>query len=265
MLPPLSFAQGENELSAPSTQMDSEEGSETEENKVPEEVPEEEFSISLGGGVVVSPRPYPGSKPRIIPIPSVELQYKRWFFQGIRGGYSFIQSGRLTANLFAQAQFKGLDPEDSPYLEGMKKRSPSMDAGLELVFNARPVGFRTGFLSDTLGKNNGQEWSFLAVTGAPLFGRGVILFSIGPRWLSGNRVDYYYGVRNSEATSSRPAYEAPATWNLDIRITGIVNISSKWRIFALLNREGFGSGIKDSPIVEKKSAYGFISSLNYVF
>lgn len=265
ILPVTAFTQVEYELPASSTRMNSEGDRNQEDNKTQEDVPEEAFSMSLGAGIVMSPRPYPGSNSRIIPIPSLELQYKRWFFQGIRGGYSFIQSGPLTANLFAQAQFKGLDPEDSPYLEGMAKRSPSMDAGLELVYSARPVGFSAGFISDTLGKNNGQELSFMAVTGAPLFGRGVILFSIGPRWLSQNRVDYYYGIRNSEATSSRLAYEAPATWNLDIKITCIVNVSTKWRIFALLTREGFGSGIEDSPIVNTTSTYSLISSLNYIF
>jgi outer membrane scaffolding protein for murein synthesis (MipA/OmpV family) len=33
----------------------------------------------------------------------------------------------------------------------------------------------------------------------------------------------------------------------------------------IMNREGFGSEIKDSPIVEKTSAYAFITSLSYKF
>lgn len=129
----------------------------------------------------------------------------------------------------------------------------------------RPVGFRASVLTDTLGRSNGQEVSFLAVSGVPLGRRGVILVGIGPRWLSQNRVDYYFGVRESEATPERPAYTPEATWNLDINVTAIINVSSKWSFLALLNREGLGSSIKNSPIVERSSAYALVASLSYNF
>jgi len=36
-----------------------------------------QFSLAAGAGVIVSPRPYVGADSRIIPIPSIELDYKR--------------------------------------------------------------------------------------------------------------------------------------------------------------------------------------------
>jgi hypothetical protein len=39
-----------------------------------------------------------------------------------------------------------------------------------------------------------------------------VLAGIGPRWLSRNHVDYYYGVCEIEATPSRPAYSGKATY-----------------------------------------------------
>jgi outer membrane protein len=147
----------------------------------------------------------------------------------------------------------------------MEERKKSMDAGLELIYSGRPVGFRASFLTDTLGRSKGQEASFLAVSGVPLGRRGIILFGIGPRWLSQNRADYYYGVRESEATPVRPAYKAEATWNLDINVTAILNVTSKWSVLVLLNREGLGSSIKNSPIIERSSAYALVTSLSYNF
>jgi hypothetical protein len=44
----------------------------------------EEFTWSLGAGVVVSLRPYVGADARVIPIPSPEFRYRNWFSQGIR-------------------------------------------------------------------------------------------------------------------------------------------------------------------------------------
>ncbi len=228
-------------------------------------IAQKDLTWSLGAGFIASPRPYMGTNARVFPIPALSLEYKRWFVQGIRGGYSFVKSNRFTANVFAQARFRGLEPEDSPFLAGMEERKKSMDAGVEFIYSGRPLGFRASFLTDTLGRSKGQEVSLLAVSGVPLGRRGIILVGIGPRWLSQNRVDYYFGVRESEATPERPAYTAQATWNLDINVTAVINVSSKWSVLALLNREGLGSSITNSPIVERSSAYGLVASLSYNF
>ncbi len=226
---------------------------------------EDKFEFSLGAGVIISPRPYVGSRARVFPIPALELQYKRWFVQGIRGGYSIVESDKFVANLFAQVRFRGLEPENNPYLEGMDTRKKSMDAGIECIYGGRPVGFRATALTDTFGRSKGQEVSLMGTSGIPMGGRGIVLFGIGPRWLSHSRVDYYYGVREYEATPTRFSYVGTSTWNLDINVTGIVNLTSKLRLLAIMNREGFGSGIKNSPIIEKASAYAFITSLSYKF
>ncbi|MDM7996431.1 MAG: MipA/OmpV family protein [Acidobacteriota bacterium] len=223
------------------------------------------FSLALGAGVIVSPRPYVGADYRIFPIPSVEIDYKGWFFRGIRGGYGFIRTERFTASLYGQARFSGLESDSSPFLQGMEDRKKSMDAGIELSYRGRPVGFRFNYLGDVLGRNKGQEATFLVTSGVPLGRRGIVLAGIGPRWLSKNHVDYYYGVRAAEATPSRPAYSGRPAYNLDINITAIINVSSHWRWIAIMNREGFGAAIKESPIVDRNSSYAFITSLNYKF
>jgi len=223
------------------------------------------FSLSLGAGVIVSPRPYVGADFRVFPIPSVELEYKGWFFRGIRGGYGFVRTARFTASLYAQARFSGLESDSNPFLQGMEDRKKSMDAGIELSYRRRPVGFRINYLGDVLGRNKGQEATFLVTSGVPFGRRGIVLAGIGPRWLSKNHVDYYYGVRGNEATPSRPAYRGKAAYNLDINITAIINLSAHWRWLMIVNREGFGAGIKDSPIVDRDASYAFITSLNYKF
>ena len=187
------------------------------------------LEVSLGGGVIVAPRPYEGASAAIIPIPVVNVRYKRLFAEGIRGGYQFLQSGQLTGNAYLQANFEGLESTDSPYLEGMANRRMSADAGAEIVYRARPVGFRFNVLSDVLGRNSGQEVSLQAVTGAPL-GRGSFLLAgIGPRWVSATRVDYYYGVSGSEARPDRPAYRGTSSWNWDLSLGANVRVPANGR------------------------------------
>jgi outer membrane protein len=221
------------------------------------------LDLSLGGGVVMAPRPYVGASEAVIPIPVVNIRYKWLFAEGIRGGAQFLRQGTLAGNVYLQANFEGLEAKDSPFLEGMETRSISADAGVEVVYRARPVGFRVNVLTDVLGRNNGQEFSVQAVTGAPLGSRGFLLAAIGPRWISANRVDYNYGVRASEATPDRPAYTGTASWNWDLTLGATVRVTGKWSVFALFSREAFGKPIEQSPIVDRKAGYSLISSLTY--
>ena len=93
----------------------------------------------------------------------------------------------------------------------------------------------------------------------------LLTVGIGPRWLSASRVDYYYGVREEEARPERPAYRGQDTWNLDVNVTAILNVTSKLSLFVLLNREQLGSGIENSPLVERSSAYSLVTSFTYGF
>jgi outer membrane protein len=195
----------------------------------------------------------------------VNVSYDRWFFQGIRGGYEWLRAGPFTANAFAQPQFRGLEAADSPFLDGMEDRSLSMDGGVELIYRGRYGGFRLAALSDVLGRNDGQEVSLLAVTGAPLGEGRLVLVGFGPRWVSANRVDYYYGVRPGEATARRPVYEPAATVNWDLNVTGLIDLGSRWTALLLLNREAFGSEIRESPIVERDATWGLIAALSFRF
>ena len=221
------------------------------------------LELSIGGGVVFGPRPYVGASAAVIPIPVVTVRYKRLFADGIRGGVRFLEKGPLTGSAYMQANFEGLESTDSPYLEGMTNRRMSADAGAEIVYRARPVGFRVNMLSDVLGRNSGQEISLQAITGAPL-GRGSFLLAgIGPRWVSATRVDYYYGVSAAEARPDRPEYRGTSSWDWDLSVGANVRLTGRWSLFALFSREAFGSAIENSPVVEGPAAYSMITSLTY--
>ncbi|HSF19512.1 MAG TPA: MipA/OmpV family protein [Vicinamibacteria bacterium] len=230
----------------------------------PEPAEKKRLHVAIGSGFIASPRPYVGAKPQFFPVPVLHLRYERWFLEGIRGGYALSQGEKLDARVFTQVRFRGLEPQSSPFLTGMEARKKSLDAGLELIYRGRPVGFRASALTDVLGRSNGQEVSLAAVTGAPL-GKALVLVGFGPRWLSNNRVDYYYGVRSTEAQSGRPGYTGSSTVNWDLSITTIYELSPRWNAFWLVTREALGSGIRKSPLVERSSAYSLVASVTYSF
>lgn len=232
--------------------------------ETPDSTERDGLEASAGLGFITSPRPYIGADPQSFPVPVVNIKYKRWFLESIRGGYTFAQRKRLDARAFTQVRFLGLEPDSSPFLEGMQTRQKSLDAGVELIYRGRPVGFRLGALSDVLGRSNGQEVSATAITGAPL-GKALVLVGFGPRWLSANRVDYYYGVRAAEARPGRPEYSPTSTINWDLTVSTVFNPTPRWSVFGLLTREGLGSAIRSSPLVERSSAYSLVAFVAYKF
>jgi outer membrane protein len=212
----------------------------------------------VGGGFIVSPRPYVGANPHTFPIPVVEVRYRRWFFQGIRGGYDLSPDPRWNVNAFAQVRFQGLEPDDSAFLSGMDERRRSMDGGVEVAYRGRPVGFRAVASTDVLGRSNGQELGAQAVTGAPVGKKLLVLGGFGPRWESGRRIDYYYGVRPEEATDERPAYSGEATLSWDLAVSAIYRPFDRWTVFALVNRTWYGDGIRRSSTVERESVSSLV-------
>ncbi|MFC2173966.1 MipA/OmpV family protein [Acidobacteriota bacterium] len=225
---------------------------------------EQDSYFSAGVAVIISPRPYAGTDGKVFAVPALSARYKRLFFNGIRGGFDFFKSDNWTGSALVQAQFKGLEPEDSPFLEGMKTRRKSADGMLVLRYQGRPVGFRTAFQKDLLGRSSGEEVSVQAVTGVPL-GKALLLAGIGPRWLSADRVDYYYGVRPSEAAPGRPAYKGRSSWNWDVSLSAFVGRKSRWSFLTIFNREGYGLPVKDSPLIDQNGGYTLVSSLAYRF
>jgi outer membrane protein len=213
----------------------------------------------LGVGVIASPRPYEGTKAQVFPVPVVTVKRGRWFFEGIRGGYELVSTRRFTASAFGRACFQGLEPEESAFLEGMATRSKSMDAGAELLFRRRPLGFRFAASTDVLGRSKGQEVSAQITSGAPIGRRLLLLAGFGPRWESSRRVNYYYGVRSDEALESRPPYAAESTVSWDLGLAALYRPSSRWSLFVLVNRTAYGDGIRQSPIVARESATSLVT------
>ena len=96
------------------------------------QAPEESSKLrwGVGAGFVTSPRPYAGAKPQTFPIPVVQIQYERWFLQGIRGGYELFSAPRLRVSAFAQARFQGLEPDPvgEPRLLGLRRKQRAQAA-----------------------------------------------------------------------------------------------------------------------------------------
>ncbi len=226
---------------------------------------------SLGAGVIVAPRPYVGADAEIQPIPIIEFYSGRWFVQGIRAGYRFVDTRSIDFNVGARIRFSGLDPDDSPFLEGMEERRQTVEAGLGLDWEfARAL--RGAFelelraFADVLGRSDGFETS-IDLGWRRVFGPGkmILLPAVGMVYQSSDQVDYYYGVRPEEALPGRPAYRGAAVFNPRASVLFVYRFTHRWGLTTLVSVDFFDDEIESSPIVDQSSELFGLVGLAYSF
>jgi len=74
---------------------------------------------------------------------------------------------------------------------------------------------------------------------------------VGLVWQSEKLVDYLYGVRASEVREGREAYDGKATVNTELGLRVFYGIRPAHSVYLDLSSTALGSGIKDSPLVDR--------------
>ena len=119
-------------------------------------------------------------------------------------------------------------------------------------------------LHDAAGGSNGTEvragyrydWAFGKLRLQPQF-------TLAAR--DGKLNNYYYGVRASEATVARPAYQPGSGLNAEIGLSAVYRLSQRWRILGGISARRLSSGIRASPIVRDRTQLAGLLGLAYDF
>jgi len=124
------------------------------------------------------------------------------------------------------------------------------------------VNFTVTGLSDILNVSSGQQ--AVAFLSKP-FLKGAFTPRIGAEWSSDRRVNYYYGVRDSEAIAGRPAYSPGQTINYFGGLKLGVPLGKLWALVGDVQYTLLGDEIQDSPIVNKKFLMRYAAGAVYRF
>jgi outer membrane protein len=221
---------------------------------------------SLGLGVISAPRPYVGADNRILAIPLIGLEYKRLYVQGIRVGYHLVENDDLAIDIRARYIFDGLDPDDSPFLDGMAARDGTVEGGLGVDWTPGAWGVRLSAFSDLLGRSDGRELG-LDVSRTWTFGRyrWGLTPAVGAVWQSSDLIDYYYGVPPEEARPGRPAYAGQSALNFRTSLLAFYRLSSRVSLIGLVQAQRLDDEISDSPIVDRRRSYFALVGIDYQF
>ncbi len=215
-----------------------------------------------GLGVLYSASPYKDYDDTVLPVPIIQASYKGFFIDQAVAGYNVINDEKLKIGVVMGPHFGGYDSGESDALSGMEDRDWGFDGGARLKWENEIVDVTAMGLADISGTYEGQELSL--VLSKKLF-EGFFTPRVGTKWLSEDNVDYYYGVKNSEARVGRSAYAPDSTMTYTAGATFAYPLGDKWAAIADVQYEFFGDEIQDSPIVDEDGIFRVVIGSVYRF
>jgi outer membrane protein len=212
---------------------------------------ESRWGLGLGAGFIRKPYRGYGNDTLVLPVLTYENKWISVAGPGLdlklpsAGPVSFRLRARYGLN-------EGYDEDDSDFLRGMEKRKASIWLGGLATWHTPYANVTAEVQADASGNSKGQKFSLGVDKGFKLGD-----FRLTPRlaavWANADYVDYYYGVRASEATAARPAYAGRSTVNIETGLRVDYLLGPRQVLFLDVSATQLGSEIKDSPIVERSN------------
>jgi outer membrane protein len=221
----------------------------------------------LGAGVLIYDTPYAGEDTRVTGVPVVWWQGEHFFARGLKAGAIIGKTDEYEYNVFARPRLLGYDSSDSDALSGMEDRDWSLDMGVGMVYRPQSIKgaeLDFGFSHDILNEHEGYDFK---VTASKLFDLTPLFIkpSVGVEWQSEELVDYYYGVRPSEARVNRPQYTGNSAFNYLASCDFYLALSEEWLIVSSVGVWFLDKEIRKSPIVDENQTITGIVGITRMF
>jgi outer membrane protein len=197
-------------------------------------------------------------------IPLLLYNGKYVYFRGTAAGIHLVNRDAVELNLLARARLDGLDPEDSEFYEGVEARDQSLDGGVEFRLRGSWGELQSAWLTDTLGKHNGQS-AELSYRYRVDYGRLSITPFVSWEWHDDELTNYYFGVSSEEARPGRPEYAPGASSWLSVGLNTSYALNDRAMFFANLSFGDVDSSVRESPLVDKQTDGAFYLGGSYVF
>ena len=215
-------------------------------------------SWSLGVGVMSEKTPYKGRSREtdVLPLVKFENEYISVFGPNIAfklPGLEISDSQQLDFSIVGDFDGSGYEDDDADILEGMSERKSSFWAGGRVEWKTDLADISAEWLGDASGNSKGQRLGLGFERTWHLGKQWMLTPRVGANWYDKKYVDYYFGVRDEEARFDRAAYNGKSSVNAEIGVRGIYQFDKTHSAFMDVEVSTLGSGIKDSPLVDRSS------------
>jgi len=224
--------------------------------------------VLVGGGAYVQSQPYEGADAIILPTPVIFFDNKLFYVRWTRVGMYFLGSSddefSWGLSLTAQPRPNGYKEEESSTLKGMDTKEVSWEAGLSFATEYKQVYFELIAMHDLLDTFNG--YTVRAELGTTIkTGNWSLYPSLFAIYRSDYFNNYYYGVKESEETLFRPAYNATGDMEYAIQAYIKYDFTKEWSTLINLRADQLSNEAYNSPIVDTHQMYSGMVSLLYTF
>lgn len=220
-------------------------------------------TASIGIGIGVQNDIYKGVNSKVWPLPVIDYKNDYMYINGAEIGGFLYQNDFFSISLGGRARIEGYY-DAKGYMRGMKDRQITLEGGLQANLKTTIGDFKVNGYHDVLDKHGGYsaEIEYNYIFNFNQFG---ISPFVSIEYLSDGFVEYYYGVKKSEATVSRPYYSGGSTVNFGTGINAYYMINESWSIIGGAKFVFLGDEISDSPIVKKDYRIRTGVGINYRF
>ena len=235
-----------------------------------EEPADDGTSWALGLGVISEQEPYTDIDRENTPVPLLEVEnrYIHLFGPQIEFKLPSVDindSQELNFGIVAEYDGSGYEEGDADILDGMSDRDGGLWAGAKMEWESELFEVSVEWLADASGDSNGHRFD-LGLERTWQFGEHVMLTPrLGATWHDEKTIDYYYGVRDSEARAGRPAYAGESATNIEAGVSGVYQFNSHHSVLMDVEVTSLADEIKDSPLVDRSTTNAVFVGYIYSF
>ncbi len=202
--------------------------------------------------------------------PHLQYRGERFNILGNTLSYNFSNYDNVRFEVIGKTTPRGYEADNLDILKGMTEREPSFDAGGRVTLKTGMGLLSVDATTDASGTHKGQIVD--ARFGPDIYqqrwdGQRALDVSLlaGAKWESDEVVDYYYGVRASEATANRSDYQGKAAITPYIGLDAKMQLSPKFTLDGQVLYQHQPDEIANSPIVSDDKTVTANIGLTYWF
>lgn len=225
----------------------------------------EEDHLSVGIVAATASTIYKGADDKIVVLPMVSYRSGGFFIDATSVGYSLVNTEEFQFEVFGEYNFMGYKASDSSYLRGMKRRKEAIEAGVQADVMTDLGLFSVSFQGDVSSRHNGYSAELTYALPLIETERFSLFPAVGVTWLSEDMINYYYGVRSSEALPGRSAYTPGSAVNPYVSVDVSYQLAECWMLTANLAGVALDKEIRNSPLVDKDYELSVVAGVVYHF
>lgn len=213
---------------------------------------EDTSSFGIGGTTSIARRPFVGVDTQNASLLYLSYKNKDFYIEGLDLGYTLYKSSGLNLDLLATPRFYEVKSSfaGGGELNNIDSTKETYFTGLSAQLNAHNLVYTFQLLHDPL-ESKGNEIVLQVSKALEISKTFTLTPSIGVVHQDKSLVGHFYGVQTNEVISGRPAYPGKSALNYNVTLNASWEITRHFELLGQLKYEKIGTGITDSPIIDK--------------